>query len=142
MLGETLLEFVFAAAVGIGVGLTVAGLAKQILKVAKDSFTEIAITLLAPYIAWVVAEQIQASGVLACVAGGMYVRRHFSAIVAPMTRIQARAVWELLVFLLNGVIFILIGLQLSMLRRAVAPDRMTSLILVATVVSATESRCE
>ena len=94
LLGETLLEFAFAATVGIAVGLTVAGLAKQILKVTKDSFTEIAITLLAPYIAWVVAEQIQASGVLACVAGGLYVRRYFSTIVAPMTRIQARAVWE------------------------------------------------
>ena len=137
LLGETLLEFAFAATVGIAVGLTVAGLAKQILKVTKDSFTEIAITLLAPYIAWVVAEQMQASGVLACVAGGLYVRRYFSTIVAPMTRIQARAVWELLVFLLNGAIFILIGLQLSTLQSAVAPDRITSLIIVATVVSAT-----
>ncbi|MET0517055.1 MAG: Na+/H+ antiporter [Nitrospiraceae bacterium] len=137
LLGETLLEFAYAATVGIAVGLAVAGLAKQVLKVTKDSFTEIAITLLAPYIAWVFAEQIHASGVLACVAGGLYVRRYFSTIVAPMTRIQARAVWELLIFLLNGVIFILIGLQLSALQNAVAPDRLTALIVVATAVSAT-----
>jgi len=54
--------------------------------------------------------------VLACVAGGLYVRQHFSAEVAPMVRLQSRSVWELLIFLLNGVIFILIGLQLGPLR--------------------------
>ena len=68
-LGETLIEFVFAAAVGIGVGLAVGFIARFTLHLAKDSFTEIAITLLAPYIAWVAAEQMDASGVLACVSG-------------------------------------------------------------------------
>jgi len=135
-LGETLIEFVFAAAVGIGVGLAVGFTARFTLHLAKDSFTEIAITLLAPYIAWVAAEQMDASGVLACVAGAIYLRRHFS-VVAPMTRIQARAVWNLLVFLLNGVIFILIGLQLRLLGDAVPADRLTSLILVGGLVSAT-----
>jgi CPA1 family monovalent cation:H+ antiporter len=54
------------------------------------------------------------------VAGGLYVRQHFSSEVAPMVRLQARSVWELLIFLLNGVIFILIGLQLGPLRRSMA----------------------
>ena len=136
LLGETLLHFAYAATTGVAVGLAVAIIAKKALTVTKDSFTEIAVTLLGPYIAWVVAEQMHASGVLACVAGGLYVRRYFSTVVAPMTRIQARAVWDLLIFLLNGTIFILIGLQLSTLQSAVPPDRMTSLILVGALVSA------
>ena len=64
------------------------------------------------------AESVHASAVLACVAGGVYLRQYFSGAVAPATRIQARAVWELLIFILNGVIFILIGLQLGALRDA------------------------
>lgn len=134
---ETLLRFVVAAAAGIGIGLLVGALARRALEWARDSFSEIAITLICPYIAWVLAEQLQASGVLACVAGGLYLRQYFSAIVTPATRIQARAVWNLLVFVLNGVIFILIGLQLRSLANAVPPGRMGLIILIGALVSGT-----
>ncbi|MDN5752278.1 MAG: Na+/H+ antiporter [Nitrosospira sp.] len=137
VLSETLLAFVLAAAVGIMIGLMVSFVTRWALVLTKDSFSEIAITLLAPYIAWVLAEQAHGSAVLACVAGGFYLRRHFSAAVAPSTRIQARAVWELLVFVLNGVIFILIGLQLGTLRDAVPSGELDTLILVGALVSVT-----
>jgi CPA1 family monovalent cation:H+ antiporter len=88
-------------------------------------------------VAWVVAESLHASAVLACVAGGFYVRQHFSAIVAPVTRIQARAVWDLLIFVLNGVIFILIGLQLATLRQSIPAHELGSLLWQGAVVSAT-----
>jgi CPA1 family monovalent cation:H+ antiporter len=136
VLGETLLEFFTAAAIGIAVGMVVSKAIQYVLRVMEDSFTEIGATLLAPYIAWMVAEQMEGSGVLACVAGGILHRRYFS-VVSPMTRIQARAVWDLVVFLLNGVIFILIGLQLSFLRDAVPPERLGSLIVVGVIVSGT-----
>ena len=135
VLGETLLAFVLAGAVGIAIGLIVSFVARWILVLTKDSFSEIAITLLAPYIAWVLAEQAYGSAVLACVAGGFYLRRHLSTAVAPSTRIQARAVWEFLVFLLNGLIFILIGLQLGTLRDAVPPGELTVVILAGALVS-------
>jgi CPA1 family monovalent cation:H+ antiporter len=134
---QTLVQFVLAATVGIAAGLAVGAMARWTLGLTSDSFTEIAITLLAPYIAWVLAEQVHASGVLACVSGGLYLRQHFSAVVAPATRIQARAVWDLLVFVLNGVIFILIGLQLGALRDAVPPGRLGTIILIGALVSAT-----
>jgi CPA1 family monovalent cation:H+ antiporter len=73
--------------------------------------------------------------VLACVAGGLYLRQHLSEAVAPATRLQARAVWEVFVFLLNGVIFILIGLQLASLRPAVGPGELKPLIVQAAVIS-------
>ncbi|HEX2056149.1 MAG TPA: Na+/H+ antiporter, partial [Nitrospiraceae bacterium] len=136
VLADTLLEFFMSAAIGIAVGLVVSTVIQYALRVTEDSFTEIAATLLAPYIAWVVAEQMEGSGVLACVAGGILLRRYFS-VVSPMTRIQARAVWDLLVFLLNGVIFILIGLQLGVFRDAVPAERLPSLVLVGALVSAT-----
>jgi len=116
ILSDTVLDFFIAAGGGVVVGLSIGVVARWALKLMKDSFSEIAVTLLSPYIAWVLAEQAHASGVLACVAGGLYLRQHFSAAVAPTTRIQARAVWDFLVFVLNGLIFILIGLQLGALR--------------------------
>lgn len=69
--------------------------------------------------------------------GGLHIRQHFSAIVAPITRIQARAVWDLLVFVLNGIIFILIGLQLGPLRDAIPSSELGLLTIIGLLVSAT-----
>jgi CPA1 family monovalent cation:H+ antiporter len=137
VLGEALLQFVFAAVVGTAIGIAVGILTRWALRLTEDSFTQIAITLLAPYVAWVFGELAQASAVLACVAGGIYLRRHFSEAVMPATRVQGRAVWDLLVFILNGVIFILIGLQLGALRNAVPSDQLGSLIISGVLVSIT-----
>ena len=134
---DTVVDFFMAAGVGVVVGLLVGVVARWALKLMKDSFSEIAVTLLSPYIAWVLAEQAHASGVLACVAGGLYLRQHFSAAVAPTTRIQARAVWDFLVFVLNGFIFILIGLQLGALREAIPPGMFIPLMLSGALVSVT-----
>lgn len=134
---HTVMDFFLAANMGIAVGVVVGIVSCRVLRLTGDSFSEVAITLLAPYIAWVLAEQAQASAVLACVTGGLYIRQHFSAIVAPITRIQARAVWELLVFILNGLIFILIGLQLDPLREAIPSSQLSSLTVNGMLVSAT-----
>src|SRR5262245_1554969 len=134
---DTVLDFFLAAGGGVMVGLLVGVVARWTLKLLRDSFSEIAVTLLSPYIAWVLAEQVHASGVLACVAGGLYLRQHFSEAVAPATRIQARAVWDFLVFVLNGVIFILIGLQLGALREAIPSEQFLPLILSGVLVSVT-----
>ena len=136
-LGGTLLDFVFAALAGAAIGIGVAWLTRWALCVTEDGFTQIGITLLAPYIAWVIGESVHASAVLACVAGGLSVRQHFSGAVAPATRLQARAVWELLVFILNGVIFILIGLQLGELRETVPLEQFRSILVAGAWVSAT-----
>src|SRR5207237_9868487 len=137
LLGQTLLEFVYAAVVGVVLGIAVAMRTRWALCATEDSFTQIAITLLAPYIAWVLGESAHASAVLACVAGGVHLRQHFSEAVAPVTRIQARAVWDLLIFVLNGFIFILIGLQLGALREAVPSGQFESILIAGALVSAT-----
>jgi Na+/H+ antiporter len=134
VLGETLLHFVIAAVGGVLIGLAVGMMTRWVLGLMADTFTEIAITLLAPYIAWVLAENVHASAVLACVAGGLYIRQHFSAIVRPTTRIQARAVWDMLVFVLNGTIFILLGLQLGVLRASMPPGQFGRLLIVGGLI--------
>ena len=134
---DTVWDLFMAAGVGVVVGLSVGVVARWALRLLEDSFSEIAITLLAPYIAWILADQAHSSGVLACVAGGLYLRQHFSEAVAPTTRIQARAVWDFLVFMLNAVIFILIGLQLGALREAVPFGMFVPLMLSGAFVSVT-----
>ncbi|MDP3091862.1 MAG: Na+/H+ antiporter [Nitrospira sp.] len=137
VLGDTLLQFVLAAVGGVAIGVAVGMASRWALRATTDSFSEIAITLLAPYVAWVLGEVTHASAVLACVAGGLHVRQHFSAAVAPVTRLQARAVWDLLIFVLNGFIFILIGLQLGALRTAIPVDRFGTVLTAGAAVSLT-----
>jgi len=109
-------EFLLAALLGVGMGLATGVLLRHAVRFAQDPFIETALTLLGPYIAWTAAEAVHASGVLACVAGGLYVRRHFSTLTSPSTRLAARAVWDVFVFVLNALIFLLIGLQVASLR--------------------------
>lgn len=135
--GSGLILFVFAAVVGVAIGIAVGMVVRWALRGTDDSFTEIAITLLAPYVAWVLGELAHASAVLACVAGGLHVRKYFSAAVSPATRIQARAVWDLLIFLLNGFIFILIGLQLGALHQAIPTGQFGPLLVTGTLISVT-----
>ena len=135
--GGAILEFVYAAVVGVAIGIGVAMLTRWALCATDDGLIHIGITLMAPYIAWVLGESVHASAVLACVAGGLYLRRYFSGAVAPATRIQARAVWDLLIFILNGVIFILIGLQLGPLRAAVPSRKFGPVLLAGAVISLT-----
>ncbi len=135
-LTDALTLFVVASVGGVLVGLVVAYLARRILAVVDDPFGSVLVSLLAPYVAWTVAERIHVSAVLACVAGGLYIRQYWSEIVAPTTRVQARAVWDVFVFALNGAIFILIGLQLASLRPEVGPGELRPLLWQGAAISA------
>jgi CPA1 family monovalent cation:H+ antiporter len=137
MPAEALVHFLFAALAGTAIGIAVSWVARWALCATEDPFTQVAITLLAPYVAWVLGELVHASAVLACVAGGLHLRQQFSGAVTPATRIQARAVWNLLVFVLNGFIFILIGLELGALRDAVAPGRFGGVLFAGGAISLT-----
>jgi NhaP-type Na+/H+ or K+/H+ antiporter len=73
---------------------------------------EIALSLIIPYAAYLAGDAVRASGVIAVVACGLLVSRHSSRLFTPRVRLQAFAVWDALEFLLNGFVFVLIGLQL------------------------------
>ena len=133
---ETVWQFVLAAAGGTIIGLGVGFLGARAVRLVGESLPQIAITLLAPYVAWILAERFHTSAVLACVAGGIYVRQGFSAQISPITRVQTRAVWDLLLFILNGLIFILIGLQLGAIREAGLPGSPRTLLWQGALISA------
>ena len=77
-----------------------------------DGPIEITVSILVPYAAYLAAQTVRASGVLAVVAVGLYLSRQSTRFFSPRVRIQAYAVWNALSYILNGVVFVLVGLQL------------------------------
>lgn len=109
--GESIVRFFIDAGIGSLVGLLVAWLIVRTLRKTKDALAEALLTLAGPYVAWTAAESLHVSAVLACVAGGVYLQQRLSSAVGPASRLNARTVWELVVFLLNALIFLLLGAQ-------------------------------
>jgi CPA1 family monovalent cation:H+ antiporter len=126
--GESVVRFFLDAGVGVAIGVLVAWLVVRLLRWSKDTMAEIVLTLAAPYVAWLTAETLHVSSVLACVAGGLYLRRHFSSAVAPLSRLQSRSVWELVIFVLNAAIFLLLGVQFRELVAGAPRDMVVSLV--------------
>jgi CPA1 family monovalent cation:H+ antiporter len=88
-----------------------------------------------PYAAYVGADAIHASGVLAVVACGLMLGGRSADLFSPSVRLQVYAVWNAVVFVLNGVVFVLIGLQLSGIVRSLTGMTMTTLIVDGAVMS-------
>ncbi len=109
------LRFVVGAAGGIAVGLAVGWVVRRIRRRIDDPPAEITISLVTGYAAYLPAEQLGASGVLAAVTAGIYLGWHATELTTASTRIQTGAVWELVSFLLNATLFVLIGFQLEII---------------------------
>ncbi len=111
-LADAGLQFVFESAGGIAIGLAIGWCLTLIHRRLDNPVLEIVMTLLTPFASYLLADALHTSGVLATVAAGLYLARKSSVLFSAQTRQQALAVWNVLVFLLNGLTFILIGLQL------------------------------
>jgi len=112
-LTEASLQFASVALGGIGIGVVLAFVFIAIHKRLGDPFIEVLTSLSIPYATYIAAESIHVSGVLAVVAAGLVRGRYSPAIVAAEMRIMARSLWNVLVFILNSLIFMLIGIQMS-----------------------------
>jgi Na+/H+ antiporter len=97
---------------------------------------EITISLVTPYVAYVAAERIHASGVLAAVACGLYLGRRSATYFSSIVRIEALAFWSTLIFVLNGVVFVLIGFQLPYVQTRIENVGLWRLILQGGLFSA------
>ncbi len=106
------IKFVWVAAGGIGLGLLVGFAIRWVQKHLDDPPVQITISLLTPFVAYLTAERLHVSGVLATVAAGIFLGWHSPLVVSARMRLESRAFWKTVVFLLNGLVFIVIGLQL------------------------------
>jgi monovalent cation/hydrogen antiporter len=110
---ETIVHLLMAGAGGVAVGLASGALITQLHKRVLDPLTSTAISLVAPYAVYIIAEWLGASGVLAVVAAGILVTRRSVDIFCPATRLIAIPTWQLFTLLINGLAFTLIGLQVD-----------------------------
>ena len=97
---------------GIAVGLAVGYVVRQIRRRVDDPPTEVSIALLSGYLAYLPAEALGVSGVLAAVTIGVYMGWYTPQLTNVETRLSGNAFWEILVFLVNALLFALVGLQL------------------------------
>ncbi|MFL5311749.1 MAG: Na+/H+ antiporter [Myxococcales bacterium] len=105
-------RLIWLVAGGIGIGLVLGRLVEWFELRIDDGPIEITVSILVPYAAYMAAQSVKASGVLAVVSSGLYLGRQSTRFFSPSVRIQVYAVWSSLTFILNGVVFVLIGLQL------------------------------
>lgn len=111
-LGEAAVGFVAVAVGGVLIGLVVGALATWILKRLSDPPVEVLISLLAAYAAYLPAEKLGVSGVLAAVTAGLILGWYAPRVMSSDTRILGFGAWQMTIFVVNGLAFILIGLQI------------------------------
>ncbi len=111
-LTEASYKFVIIAGGGILIGLLIGSIVYWVHKKVDDPAIETTVSIVAPYMSYLVAEHLDVSGVLAVVSTGLFVAWYSSELFAVETRLKMLHFWEILIFLLNGFVFILIGLQL------------------------------
>ena len=122
--------------VGILAGLALGVIVQRIERYLDDGPIEITLSILVPYAAYLGAEALHASGVLAVVACGLYLGRRSSKLFSADVRLQGYGFWNSLTFALNGVVFVLIGLQLPFVLEGIREYSMRDLVLYGISFSA------
>jgi len=115
-------QFVVVSAGGIFIGIGIGWLAEQFHKHVDEASIEITVSLLTPFAAYLIAERWHVSGVLAVVTAGLYLGRRMPELLTFKTRLRGGPVWEIVEFILNGCVFILIGLQFPEILRALSSN--------------------
>ncbi|MFN2484215.1 MAG: Na+/H+ antiporter [Candidatus Limnocylindria bacterium] len=111
-LGDAAVRLPLVAGGGVLIGLAVGWVVVRILERLRDVPVEILVSLLAPFAAYLPAEQLGVSGVLASVTAGVFVGSRAARALRSESRVLGGAVWDMVMFLINGLAFVLIGLQL------------------------------
>lgn len=132
-------QFIIVSIGGIIAGLVIGWLAEQFHRRIDDPPIEITFSLLTPFVAYLLAERLQVSGVLAVVAAGVYLGWRSPEILSFQTRLRGAPVWDMVEFLLHGFVFILIGFQLQEILHRLAADHysLSQLVRYAVLITLT-----
>ncbi len=123
-------QFFLISIGGILSGILVGWLAEQFHRRVDDAPIEITFSIITPFAAYLLADRLQFSGVLAVVTAGLYMGWRTPEITSFQTRLRGGPVWEMLEFLLNGFVFILIGLQLPDILHRLSADKLSLRMLM------------
>jgi monovalent cation/hydrogen antiporter len=130
------LRFLVGATGGVLVGLVVGWLIAEVRRRLDDPVVEIVISVVTGYVAYLPAELLGVSGVLAAVTAGLYVGWRAPELASPSTRLLGFSFWEVMVYLANAVLFILVGLQLRPILSGLGGTAVAVLVGQAALVSA------
>ena len=135
-LGAALGRLLLAAAGGLAVGMVVAVTIARVRSVLRDVLVENALSLATPFAAYLLADELHVSGVLAVVVTGLWLGYRNPALQSSQSRLQTRAVWRLVEFLLEGYVFLLIGQQLPTVVRGLRSYAPGTVVTAAAVTLA------
>ena len=132
---SAVVTFAIAMVGGCVIGVAVGWIVAHIRARLEDTPVEMTISLLTPFAAYLPAEHLGASGVIATVAAGLYMGHRGSDIMGADARLTGRAVWETIVFLLNGFVFIVMGLEAPTILRALTPSQAMRFVALGVAVT-------
>ncbi len=136
--GRAAIGFIVSAVGGVLLGLLVARLATEAWRRIKDTPLQSVISITLPYLTYSIATRTGLSGVLGVVYAGFLANRNTPTVLTPLSRLRLTGFWETLVFLLNVVLFVTLGLQLHSVAQAVfAEYSVTTVLWYAFALNAT-----
>jgi len=126
-------EVALKAGGGVLIGLVAAVAAAKLHRKITDPMLDDAVSLLTPFVVVIVAEEARSSSVVAVVVAGLYLGHRIPYLLSPTSRLQMEAVWRLITFLLEGVVFLLVGLQLREIGSHIETDVSVTVSVTAAV---------
>ncbi|MGY3214257.1 Na+/H+ antiporter [Mucilaginibacter sp. HD30] len=133
---DAAVNFVLVIVMGIGIGLAVALVFYAIHRwMPTSANTDVVLTFMSPYVMYITAESFHFSGVLAVVSGGLFLSARRFQVLSYHSRLQSISVWQAVAFLLNGIVFILIGLEFPIIIKQL-DGRLSSAIEYSLIITA------
>jgi monovalent cation/hydrogen antiporter len=127
--------FVWLTAGGVAIGLAIAWIVDHFERWIDDGPIEVTISILVPYVAYLAAQGVHASGVLAVVSCGLLLSQRSAGLFSPSVRIGLWSVWQSLTFILNGLVFVLIGLQFPRIRASIHSYHLSTILMYGAMFS-------
>ena len=130
-------DFVIVGLGGILIGVLLGAVLARALSMTADPILEIVLTLLAPTVAFLLAEELGLSGVLATVVAGLIIGRRAARALSPQARVLGLGAWRTVIWVINAFVFLLIGLQLPSILAGLADIPASTLLWYGLIVSLT-----
>jgi CPA1 family monovalent cation:H+ antiporter len=134
-LAHATLDFIVVAAGGVAVGLVAGWLLHRLQHQIDEARVSSVLRLMTPFVVYILAEQAHVSGILAVVVTGLYAGRKAPTDLSPEERLGGAVIWQLVTFIINGLVFILIGLQFRTILNDIDERSTRSLVQDALLVS-------
>lgn len=129
-------SFVLVAVMGVVIGLAIALIIYAMYRwLPTTTSIDIALSFVAPYLMYLTAESFHFSGVMAVVSGGLFLSYHSHVTLSPQSRLQGYAMWNTITFILNGLVFMLIGLEMPEIMRSLGDYSKGEAIFYGVVIS-------